>query len=102
MQEGEPVGVFIHLACRFMHQATDSKVRHEQSEKLLPDQFWCLAAKHDLSAAKMRLEFIEGGFHLPALVIERGQFFGWSLRGVEDGCDQSVDGLGSRNVLQAI
>ncbi len=84
MQEREPVGVFIGSQGGFVHQATDSKVGQEQAPELLLHQLWRLTAQHDLGAAQVCLEFIQGGFYLPALVAERSQFLGGSTGGVED------------------
>ena len=44
-----------------MHQAADGKVRHQQTEELLPDQFRRLAAQYNLSAAQMSLQLVQGG-----------------------------------------
>jgi hypothetical protein len=49
VEKRQPVGVFISLQRSFVHQAADGKVRHKQTEKLLPDQVRFLAAQHDLS-----------------------------------------------------
>ena len=72
VEEGQPVGVFIGLQRSFMHQAADGKMRHQQTEKLLADQFGRLAAQDHLSTAQMGLQLVQGGFDFPALVIEGG------------------------------
>jgi hypothetical protein len=38
VDERKPVGIFIGLQRSFVHQAADGKMRHHQTEKLLPDQ----------------------------------------------------------------
>ena len=47
----------------------------------------------------MRLEFVQGGFYLPALVVEGRQFFGRGLGGVQNGGDQPVNRLSVRLIL---
>src|ERR1700751_3322261 len=47
--ERKPVRIFIGLQGGFMHQTADGKVCHQQTEKLLSDQFRRLAAQYDLS-----------------------------------------------------
>ena len=79
MQEGEPVGIFVGLESGLVHQAADGVVGHKQAPELLLHQLRRLAAEHDLSAAQMRLEFVQGGFYLPALVVEGRQFWGRGL-----------------------
>jgi hypothetical protein len=61
VEERQPVGVFISFQRSFVHQATDGKVRHKQTEKLLPDQLRLLAAQHNLSPTQMCLQFVQGG-----------------------------------------
>ena len=51
VEERKPVWVFIGLQVGFVHQAANGKMRHQQTEKLLPDQFRRLAAQYNLSAA---------------------------------------------------
>ena len=94
VDEGKPVGVFIGLQGGFVHQAADGKMRHQQTEELLLDQFWRLAAQYNLRAAQMGLQFVQSGFDFPTLVIEGGQFFGRCLLVIEDGGDQPVQGFG--------
>jgi hypothetical protein len=38
VDERKPVGVFIGLQRSFVHQAANGKMRHQQTEKLLPHQ----------------------------------------------------------------
>jgi hypothetical protein len=61
VDERKPVGIFIGLQGSLMHQAADGKVRHQQTEELLPDQFRRLAAQYYLSAAQMSLQLVQGG-----------------------------------------
>ena len=61
VREGEPVGVFISSQRRFVHQAADSKVRHEQAVEFLPHQLRGLAAQNDLRTAQMSLQFVQSG-----------------------------------------
>jgi hypothetical protein len=87
VEEGQPVGVLIGTQRRFVHEATHGKMGHQQTIELLPYQIRCFTAEHDMRAPQMSLEFVERGFDLPTLVIERGQFGGWSQFVVEDrGC----------------
>jgi len=73
MDEGQPIRIFISLQGGFVHQAADGKMRHQQTEELLLDQFWRLAAQYNLSAAQMGLQFVQSGFDLPTLVIQGGR-----------------------------
>src|SRR5271163_2716235 len=47
-------------------------------------------------------QFIQRGFDLPALMIERRQFLGARHRGIENGCDQTIDRFGVGHALQPI
>ncbi len=58
-------GVFIGLQGGFVHQAADGKMRHQQAEELLRNQYWRRAAQYNLSATQMGLQFVQGGFDLP-------------------------------------
>src|SRR5271170_2496626 len=78
-----------------MHEAANGEMRHHQTEEFLPDQFRRLAAQHDLGAADVGLQFIQRGFDLPALMIERRQFLGVRHRGIENGGDQTIVGSAS-------
>src|ERR1035438_2107850 len=102
MEEGKLVGVLISLQGGFVHQTTDGKVSHQQTEELLLYQFWRLAAQHNLSSAKMCLQLVQSGLDFPSLVIEGCQFFGWGLLVIEDRCNQPVQRLGSFDVLQTV
>ena len=79
VEERKPVGIFIGLQGGFVHQAANGKMRHQQTEELLPDQFRRLAAQHDLSAAQMGFQLVQGSFDFPSFVIEGGQFLGRRL-----------------------
>ena len=59
MDERKPVGIFIGLQSGFVHQAADGKMRHQQTEELLLDQFRRLAAQYNLSAAQMGFQFVQ-------------------------------------------
>ena len=58
MEERESIGIFIRFQGRFVHQATDRKVGHHETIKLLFDEVRVFAAQHDLRAAQMRFQFI--------------------------------------------
>ena len=58
----------------FVHQAANGEMRHHQPVEFLPHQVGGLAAQDDLGAAQVGLQFVQGGFDLPALVVERRQF----------------------------
>ena len=85
-----------------MHQAANGIVSHEQAPELLFHQFRRLATQYNLSTPQMRLEFVQGGLYLPALVIECRQFCGGGLFRVQDGSDQPVQELRVFDILQAI
>jgi len=87
MKKRKLIGVLICLQGGFVHQTSDGKVRHQQTEELLPYQFWRLAAQHNLRSAKMGLQLIQGSFDFPSLMIERRQFLGWGLLVIEYRCD---------------
>jgi hypothetical protein len=53
VDEGQPVRNLIGLQGGFVHEAADSKMRHQQTEELLLDQFRRLATQNNLSAAQM-------------------------------------------------
>ena len=42
----------------------------------------------------MRLEFVERPLDLPAFAVQRCQFLGWRLHGIENRCHQSIELLG--------
>src|SRR5687767_10958201 len=85
-----------------MHQTANSKVRHQQSIKLLAYQFGSLAAQYDLCAPQMRLEFIERRLYFPALMIESRQFPGRSLPWIQNRGDEPVNRLGVIDTLQPV
>ncbi len=49
-----------------------AKCAISQTVELLPDQIGRFTAQDDMRAPQVGLEFVERGFDLPALVIERG------------------------------
>ena len=59
MNKRKPVRVLIVLQCRFVHEAADRKMRHEQTEELLPHQFRRLAAQYNLGASQMGLQLVQ-------------------------------------------
>ena len=61
VDERKPVRIFIGLQSGFVHQTADGKMRHQQTEELLLDQFWRLAAQYNLGAAQVGLQFVQGG-----------------------------------------
>jgi hypothetical protein len=50
--EREAIGILVGWQRSFMHEATNRKVRHQQTIKLLLHQFRSLAAQHDLGPRK--------------------------------------------------
>ena len=60
MYEREPIGIFVGLQGRFMHQAANGEVRHQQTIELLFHQFGRLAPEHNLGAPQMSLQLIQG------------------------------------------
>ena len=56
-----------------MHESTDGKVSHQEAVELLPDQVGSLAAQHNLGAAEVSFQFVQGGFDFPPFVIEGRQ-----------------------------
>ena len=67
-------GSVIRFERGLVHQTANGKVRHHQAVELLADQVWGFTAQDDLGAAQVGLQFGQGGFDLPALVIEGGEF----------------------------
>jgi len=59
-----------------VHQAADGEVGHQESVEFLAYQIGRFAARHDPCVAQVGLEFVERGFYLPTLVIERCQVAG--------------------------
>ena len=87
MEKGQPVGILVGAQRRFVHEAADGEVRHQQAIKLLPHQIRFLAAQDDMRAPQVSLEFVERGFNLPALVIQ---------------CRTAMSGMPSADVAQAL
>ena len=76
MQKRELVGIGVRFEGGLVHQTANREVRHHQAVEFLADQVWGFAAQDDLGAAQVSLQFGQGGFDLPALVIEGGKFGG--------------------------
>ena len=74
----------------FVHQATDREIGHHEPVEFLANEVRRFAAQQHLAAMQVGLEFVEGRLNLPALVIEGGQFFGWSRLWVQDGRDDPI------------
>ena len=66
------IGIFVGFQGGFMHQSANSEVGHHEPVEFLTHQIRRLAAQDDLGAAQVGLQFVERGFDLPSLVIERG------------------------------
>ena len=98
----QPIGVLIGFDGRFMHQAANGEVGHHETVELLTDQIGCLAPKDNPRAPQVGLEFIQCRFNLPTFMIEGGQLMCWSQLGIEDRCDQSINGLGPGYPFQPI
>ena len=76
VNEREPIRVFIRLEGRFMHQAPDGEVGHQEAVELLAHQVRPLAAQNDASSPQVGFQFIQGRLNLPAFVVQGGQFKG--------------------------
>ena len=86
----EAVRVLVDLARRLMDQAPHGVMRQHQAVHLLQHQVWCLAAQDRAGAQDVGLDFIVGGLHLPAFLIQRGNVGGWCGSRVEQGGSQAV------------
>ena len=100
VEDREPVGIFVGLQRRFVHQAASGKMRRQQAIEFLPDQSGGLASQDDFRSAKVRLEFIQCALDLPPFLVERRQFLRRGFGRVEDRCHQAVDRRGLRDPLQ--
>src|SRR5208337_546252 len=85
-----------------MHQTTDGEVCHHQTVEFLPHQVWRLTAHHYLGATQMGFEFVQRSLYFPSLMIQRGQFHGWSSFMIENRREQAVDGVSTRNPFQSV
>src|SRR5271169_3740669 len=102
MQERETIGVDIGFARGLVHQSADSEVGHHEPEEFLAAQIGRLAAQDDFGAAQVGLQFVQGGFDFPTLVVERGQVRRRSLFGIENRGDETVDRLGVGDAFQPV
>ena len=102
MEERKFVGVLVGLEGGFVHQSANGEVRHYEAVEFLANQVGGLAAQDDFGTAQMSFEFGERGFDFPPLMIERRQFFGGSLVGIENGGHEPVDRLSTGNTFQTI
>ncbi len=102
MKKRGPVGIFFGLQGSLVHQAANGEMGHQQAVELLPHQFRSLGAEHDLGAAQAGLQFVEGGFDLPTLVVEGGQFFGLGRGRVQDRGGQPVKPLAALDAFQPV
>jgi hypothetical protein len=83
VNERKPVRVFIRLEGRFLHQAPDGEVSHQEAIELLAHQVRPLAAQDDANSPQVGFQFIQGRLNLPAFVVPGGQIRGRSLLGIE-------------------
>ena len=102
MEKRKPVGILAGLERRFLHQLPNREVRHQQPVELLLDQFRGLAAEHDPGSPQMRLQLIQRRFHLPALLIQRGQFLGRGFLVVQNRRQQTIDRLAVWQPFEAV
>jgi len=102
MEERKFVGVLIGLEGGFVHQSANGEVRHYEAVEFLANQVGGLAAQDDFGTAQMSFEFGERSFDFPPLMIERRQFLGRSLVGIENGGHEPVDRLSTGNTFQTI
>jgi hypothetical protein len=56
-----------------MHESAESVVSQQEPIELLEDQVGSLASQDNLTAPEMRLELVESGLDLPALMVETGK-----------------------------
>jgi hypothetical protein len=66
MNEGEPVWIFVCLQRRFVQQATNGEVRHQQAVELLFHEFGRLTPQHNLGAAQVGFQFRPVRFLFPS------------------------------------
>ena len=76
MQKREPIGILIRFQGGLVHQAADRKMGHHEAIKLLLDEVRSFAAQHELRAAQMGFQFIQGSLDFPAFMVKRRQFCG--------------------------
>ena len=67
-----------------VHQGADRKMREEKAPGFLPHELGRLAPEDPLSTPEMRLEYVERGLHLPALMVQGGEFLGGHPAGLQD------------------
>ena len=60
VQERQPVGIFVGLQGRLMHEAANSEMQHQHAKEFLPNQFLRLASQDDLGAANPGFQFGQG------------------------------------------
>jgi hypothetical protein len=90
------------LATGLHHQPTQRQVDEQQGVEFLLGQVGAARAEHELPAGQRDLQFGEGAFLFPALMVQRGQFRGRCAFRIEPGSDQAVQRLGVGDTVQAI
>ena len=98
MQEREPIWVDIGLERGFVHEASDGKMGQQEAVEFLAHEFRGFAAQDDTRPAQVRLEFVQRVFDFPAFVIERREFVGRRLAGVQHGRNESIERFRIREV----
>src|ERR1022692_4918784 len=102
VHQGESVGIFLILEGRFVHESPDGKMRHHQSVEFLAYQVWRLAAQDDFGSTQVRFQFVQGGLDFPTFVIQRRQFLGRRLAGIQNARHQPINRLGPSYPLQRV
>ena len=90
MDEGQGVSIDPSAQGGVVHQVAYRKVGQHQAVELLSYELGCLASENNAASSEVGLELIEGRFDLPALVVERGQFFRRCGTHVQNGGDETV------------
>jgi hypothetical protein len=72
------------LSCGLVHQVPDRMVDEQKAVKFLLGPVRVLRTQYQVRPAEVGLDFVEGGFALPSLGVEGGQFRGRGLVRVED------------------
>jgi hypothetical protein len=61
MNKREPIRILIGFERGFVHQSSDSEVRHQQAVELLFHEFGCLAPQHNPGTAQVGFQFVQCG-----------------------------------------
>ena len=87
-----------------MKKPANDVVHGEESVEFLKNAVWLSTAQDHVRPPLGDLDLLDADLHLPAIGVERGQFVGWRLLGVEDRRHQSIEGLcgGSARIVELV